>query len=270
MTSKVYFRGSRNEARNLVRRLTRMLVGKEADTGGVARGVFLAVGFAALSSIKEDFIVKSRGGTGADGVKWKPLTKEYLAYGRRFGRGEQASLKKAAGLGKSNRLAPGQNKGLLTAAQLKRWKQIFTRTLARMLLSLPPGEAKARAAQIAWSVLKREGAKTKLEVYGNRVVDINRDTGVLFNSLSPGEMSGEGPLATYAKPSGDGGSDQIFQTISNGVIVGTNVAYAAAVNKIRPIVPEEAPQAWQEEWAGVAAKALEVGARMVFEGSTSL
>lgn len=270
MSTKVYFRGSRQEAKNLVYRLMRVLTGQEPDTGGIARGVFLAVGFAALSSIKEDFIVKSRGGTGADGVKWKPLTKEYLAYGRRFGRGEAAGLKKAAGLGRANRLAPGTNKGLLTVAQKKRWGQIFARTLARMLLSLPPGEAKARAAQIAWTVLKREGAKTKLEVYGNRVVDINRDTGILFNSLSPGQISGEGSTSTYSKPSGDGGDQQIFETIGNGVIVGTNVAYAAAVNAIRPIVPTEAPAAWQEEWSEVAGKAVEIAARMVFEGSVAL
>lgn len=270
MTTKVYFRGTRNQARSLVYRLVQMLSGREPDTGGVARGVFLAVGFAALSSIKDDFIVKSRGGVGADGVKWKPLTREYLAYGRRFGPGEAARLKKGAGLGRANRLAPGGKKGLLTVDQQKRWNQIFARTLARMLLSLPEGEAKARAAQIAWAQLKREGAKTKLEVYGTRIVDINRDTGILFNSLSPGELSGEGPAATYSKPGGDGGDQQIFQTIGNGVIVGTNVAYAAAVNKIRPIVPEEAPEAWKEEWADVAAKALEIGARMVFEGSIAL
>ena len=248
----------------------RVLAGKEPDTAGVARGVFLAVGFAALGSIKADFITKSRGGTGADGVKWKPLSKEYLAYGRRFGPGEESSLKKAAGLGRGNRLAPGTNKGLLTTAQLKRWRQIFGQVLHRMLLSLSPGEAKARAAQIAWATLKREGAKTKLEVYGNRIVDINRDTGVLFNSLSPGQMGGEGPTAIYTKPSGDGGSDQIFETVTNGIIVGTNVEYAEAVNKIRPIVPKEAPTVWQEEWGQVAAEALEIGARMVFEGSLSL
>ncbi len=270
MTTKVYFRGSQAEAKNLVYRLMRVLTGGEPDAGGIARGVFLAVGFAALSSIKDDFITKSRGGTGADGVKWKPLTKEYLAYGRRFGPGEAAGLKKAAGLGRSHRLAPGQNKGLLTAAQKKRWGQIFASTLARLLHSLPDGEAKARAAQIAWTILKREGAKTKLEVFGNRTVDINRDTNILFNSLSPGELNGEGPSATYSKPSGDGGDQQIFQTIGNGVIVGTNVAYAAAVNKIRPIVPEEAPHPWQEEWGEVAAKAVEIAARMVFEGSIAL
>lgn len=270
MTTKVYFRGSRSEAKNLVYRLMRMLTGAEPDSGGIARGVFLAIGFAALSSIKEDFITKSRGGTGADGVKWKPLTKEYLAYGRRFGKGEQSSLKKAAGLGKANRFAPGQNKGLLTAAQKKRWGQIFASTLARLLTSLPPAEAKARAAQIAWAILKREGAKTKLEVYGSRIVDINRDTGILFNSLSPGQLGGEGPASAYAKPSGDGGDQQIFETISNGIIVGTNVPYAAAVNALRPIVPEEAPEAWRQEWAEVTAKALEVAARMVLEGSVAL
>lgn len=255
-----------------------MLSGQDPDTAGLARGVFLAAGFEALSCIKSDFITKSRGGTGADGNKWQPLSKKYLAYGRRFGSGEQASLKKAAGLGRQNRLAPGQNKGLLTTDQLKRWNKIFAQTLTRMLLSLPPAQAKARAAQIAWATLKREGAKTKLEVYGNRTVDILKDTGILLNSLSPGQMGGAGPASSYTKPSGDGGDQQIFEAISNGIIVGTNVPYAAVHNfgstklgiPARPFLPKEAPDVWKQDIADTTAKALEQAARLVFEGAISL
>lgn len=247
---------------------------------GVARGVFLAVGFAALSDIKQDFIRKSRGEIGEDGVKWKPLSKEYLAYGRRFGKGEQAALKKAAGLGRANRFSPGNKTpsepgvgplpnrmgGMLTGFQVKRWWQVYFQHRNRLMLSMSPQEAKSRAAQIAWATIKREGAKTKLEVYGSRVVDINRDTGVLLNSLSPGELTGGNPV-NYVKPVIDGGDQQVFEALSNGVVVGTNVAYAAAVNKIRPFIPKRIPEAWSQRWMGVANDAILIGARVLFVGA---
>lgn len=285
-STKVYFRGSREDAREVVRNLIDILTGKVRDSMNIAQGVFLALGFAALSDIKADFVRKSRGMTGEDGETWPPLSREYLAYQRRFGPGEKASLRKAAGVTAGMKYAPGgilkttviehtitekivQNKGLLTKPQLKRWNQIFARMAARLSLTMPPGEAKARAAQIAWATLKREGAKTLLEVYGNRQVDILRDTGVLLNSLSPGRITG----GTYSKPTADGGELQIFDTIANGVIVGTNVPYAAVHNNgsqkrgipKRQFLPKEAPTVWLQRWAAVANQALLVAARMAFQ-----
>ncbi|MGH9932599.1 MAG: hypothetical protein ACREA9_25630, partial [Pyrinomonadaceae bacterium] len=80
MSSKIYFRGSREQAKDVVCNLTQILSGKVRDTLGIATGVFLAIGFAALSDIKADFVRKSRGGIGEDGEKWPPLSPEYLAY----------------------------------------------------------------------------------------------------------------------------------------------------------------------------------------------
>jgi hypothetical protein len=265
MSHVVYFRGSRAQARQIVQGLTSLLTGRTADSLGVARGVFLAIGFAALSDIKADFVRKSRGETGEDGVQWAPLSKEYLAYQRRFGPGEKTALRKAAGITRGQRYGVGgpggNNMGLLTKAQQKRWKAIFARALQRLLLTMPAEAAKARAGQIAWATLKREGAKTLLEVFGNRQVEINRDSGILLNSLSPGELS----FDHYDRPGAEGGEQQVFSAIANGVIVGTNVPYAAAVNKRRPFLPERAPQAWLERWAAVASQALLVGARLLFQ-----
>ncbi len=157
----------------------------------IVQGVFLAIGFAALSDIHADFVRKARGDVGEDGNKWPRLSPKYLAYGRRFGPGEQSRLKAAAGLGRANSKAPGGNSGLLTASQLKRWRQIYGTRLARFAASMPLAQAKAKAAAIAWATLKAEGAKTKLEVYGNRQVEVLRDTGILLNSLSMGQMGAE-------------------------------------------------------------------------------
>jgi hypothetical protein len=84
MAEVVYFRGNRQQARDLVRAMKGMLTGQSPDTLGIARGVFLSVGFAALGDIRRDFIVKSRGGTGEDGVKWDALKPATIA-ARRVG-----------------------------------------------------------------------------------------------------------------------------------------------------------------------------------------
>ncbi|MEX2176195.1 MAG: hypothetical protein WD872_17670 [Pirellulaceae bacterium] len=205
--------------------------------------------------------------------KWPLLSPAYLAYQRRFGRGEKAQLKADAGVGKGQRFGVAGNKGLLTKAQQKRWNGIFAAMLARLLLSMSPAEAKQRTAQIAWAKLKAEGAKTLIDVFGHRTVQILRDTGVLLNSLSPGKLTGTGAHVNYAPPSAEGGEDQVFEAIGNGVIVGTNVPYAASHNygdpkrgiPKRQFLPAEAPQVWLDRWADVANQALSIGIRAALE-----
>lgn len=253
----VAFNGARNEAARIIRALLSSLTGHARMNA--ARGVFIAIGIATLSEIHEDFIVKARGGTGADGTTWKRLSPKTLAYGRRFGPGEQAALKKAAGLGRGNRLAPGGKSGLLTAAELKEWRKVYASRLARFAATMPLSEAKGKAAAIAWAVMKAKGAKTKLEVYGNREHEVLRDTGILANSLSVGIVSGQ----EYQRPMVDGGEDQIFALLDNGVIVGTNVIYARShhegLNGLpkRPILPENGlPPQWEERIIDAGMRAL--------------
>jgi len=278
MSDIVTFRGGRKEAARVVRSLIASLTGQARSDA--ARGVFLAIGVAALSEIQGDFVRKSRGGTGQDGVKWQRLSPKTLAYSRRFGPGEKAQLKRDAGLGPANRFAPGgrasfessisstgfgsyqQNTGLLTAAQMKRWRMIFATRLARFAATMPMAQAKARAAAIAWSVLKSEGAKTKLEVFGNRPHEPLRDTGVLLNSLSVGTWSGD----SYVKPNMDGGEQQIFEMEYNGVTVGTNVLYARTHNEgdpkrgipARPFIPppDRIPGVWLDNILAAGMRAV--------------
>lgn len=266
MSNVVHFRGSRAEAAQIVRDLHAALTGRQGGSD-LAKGVFLAVGFAALSDIKDDFVRKADGAAGEDGVTWKPLSPEYLAYQRRFGRSEKSQLKTAAGLGKPHRFGAGGNKGLLTKEQQKRWNQIFASRLARFLLSMDEGAAKAKAAQIAWATLKREGARTMLDVFGHRKVQIQRDTGVLLNSLSPGELSGGAASVVYTPPGEPGGEQQIMQAIEQGVIVGTNVPYAAACQKQRPFLPDEnrIPEAWRERWAESTKQAIVVAIKHAYQ-----
>lgn len=265
----VAFNGARHEAARIIRALLASLTGQSRLDA--ARGVFIAIGIAALTEVHQDFIVKARGGVGADGTVWPRLSPKTLAYSRRFGPGEQASLKKAAGLGRGNRLAPGGKSGLLTAAELKEWRKVYGSRLARFAVTMPLSAAKAKAAAIAWAVMKARGAKTKLEVYGHREHEVLRDTGILANSLSVGIVSGD----NYQRPSVDGGEQQVFTLLENGVIIGTNVLYARAHHEglrglpKRPIVPEDGrmPQVWIDRILDAGMRALSTAIEQSLSGA---
>ncbi len=270
MVSRVYFRGTREQARAIIDEVRASLVGSGPDRFRIAEATHTAIGLQALKDVKKDFIRKARGGVGEDGVQWPRLSPETLAYSRRFGKGEEAALKKAAGLGRANRYAP-TGKGLLTKAQLESWKKHFRIALALFAANHPVPDATSIAAAIAWKRVKEEGAKTKLEVYGNRAHEVLRDTGVLLNSLSPGKLGGDG--VTYAKPNGPGGNDQVFQHLANGVIIGTNVPYAKfhqsgePRKKLprRPFLPDRIPQVWIDRWVTAASLSIAAGFRQAFE-----
>jgi hypothetical protein len=211
----VSVRDTRSAAAAALRKLPALLAGREPDPLGIAREVQLRAGVAALSQVQQAFLIKSRGGTGADGIKWKPLSRKTIA-GRRVTRGE----KKELGIG-GRRV-----RGLLTPAEDREWRKIYASRLARLRLDLPEPAARARAAQIAWATLKARGARTKLDVLGGRQVDILRDTSRLFRSLNAG---------VDATPSGE--PDQVFELKPGAVIVGTNVVYAGPQHRVRPLWP---------------------------------
>jgi hypothetical protein len=253
----IAFRGNAEDARRAIKEVIGRLTGKTPDQGGLARSVFSALGFQALSDVSEAFVTKSKGGTDEAGISWPPLSKEYLAYQRRFGAGEKTALKRAAGLGPQHNRGIGGNRGLLTAQQQKRWQKLFAKNLTWLAARYDIGTAKGIAAGMAWNQLKAEGAKTMLEVFGNRKVDILRDTGVLFNSISPGHFDGN----DYEKPS----ENQVFTTLTDGVIVGTNVPYAGAHDNPqragypkREIFPKRIPTVWMQRLADVGIAAIAI------------
>lgn len=256
MSERVYFRGGRSEARAVARSLVALLVGREPDRLGVARGVLLSVGLAALSDIAADYVRKARGLTGEDGVKWQPLKPETIA---------------------RRRVGPRDMKD----ASIKEREQIrqaaYKRHLKRLLLSLPPDAAAAKAKQLAGQEATRRTGKTKVQTLGGRQVEMLRDTGVLLNSLSPGQLSSSGPDAAYTPPGDEGGEAQVLETLAGGVIVGTTVEYAATHQygdrlrgiPARPFLPErEAPLEWRERWARAAERALQQGAKRLYEAGS--
>ena len=232
---------SRADVEHFLRSLPDVLAGNVPDRYGIARGMRARVGYTMLSLVKLDFEEKGRGRSGADGEKWKPLSKHYLAYQR------PVTGRKPPKAGKH---APGGKDGFLTKAQLKRWRQIYARNLARFAVDMDLAAAKARAAAIAWTVLKQQGAQTKLEVFGNRQVGVDYQIGVnsgaMRNSLTPGQLNESGVDATYAAAD----ESQVFEETQSSVVVGSGMAYAGAFHKLRKLWPDTFPDDWWEEITG--------------------
>lgn len=238
--------------------LKQILLGREVDRYGIARGFSLRLAVAFLSKVKQSFIAKARGGTDEAGDSWPPLTKEYLAYGR-----GPKSTRTAGGL------APGGKDGFMTPAELKQWRMIFARNLKWLAARMSLDEAKGVAAAIAWKAMKRAGVRTKLEVFGNRPHEILRDRGILFNSLSPGILVESGPSASYSEP-----DSQVVRVLPGEVAVGTNVAYAAyhhnakSPSRRRRLWPDgqRLPANWVQSFIRHASAGLESAIRAIAAG----
>lgn len=275
----IHFRGGRQLAKQLAYRLVSMLTGREPDSLGIARGVFTALGFAALSDIHADFIRKASGAQGEDGVTWKPLKPATIA-GRRLGPKDK-QLPHIAGRLQAEKDAAAAARKRFTAAA----KDLRKRLVARFSLSMSPDEARRRAnKQIAAErkaadfrlrgqiALARATGQRRQDVLSQRQVDILRDTGVLLNSLSPGEISGNGPSMIYQPPTDPGGDQQVFGLFASGVIVGTTVAYARTHQDgngnvpARPFLPTNGvPQVWLDRWAAVGQQAVASGAQLLYQ-----
>jgi len=87
-TQTIYFRGSRDDVRKLLRQVPRALAGKDGDPTGAVRDLQLAAGMTALSLIKDAFVQKARGGTDAAGDSWAPLADSTKRKKRRRGNPE--------------------------------------------------------------------------------------------------------------------------------------------------------------------------------------
>lgn len=225
MSATVTFHGSRADVEAIVARLPAILAGTDPVAADQVEQILLRGGVALLSKIQQAFIVKSRGGTDEAGISWPPLKRATIA-GRRITTAE----KRATGV------TGRRERGLLTPAENRRWRKYYATALAWLRLSLPEGEAKARAAQIAWTKLKKEGAVTRLALFGGRQVDMLRDTGELFRSLSPGVGADAG---------------QILDGKPGRIIVGTNKKpwhHAGIPGKLpsRPFWPVDGtlPESW--------------------------
>ncbi len=197
----VTFQGSKDEFRDLLRQIAAASSGEGNDPTGLVRGLQLRLGVAFLSQVQQDFIRKSRGMIGTDGITWPPLKPETIAR-RRI----TAAERKEAGIGGRRTL------GKLTPEEETEWKRVYDARLIQFRKFYDEKKARSKAGEFAsWWIKKKRGGKTKIAIFGARKVDILRDTSELFRSFSPGVED---------QPSGADG--QIFEVEQGAVIVGTN------------------------------------------------
>lgn len=241
------------EVRDRVRLLGAMLSGRVVDSHGIGKSFSTAIGVAALGSIREAFVTKARGGTDALGIKWPPLKPETISR-RRVGPGDTRAPKR----GSKADVIEAASRSFAIKQRERIRKREYRKSLKSLLLKLPEPEAQRRAAQIAGQIATRRTGKTRVRVLGGRDVEILRDTGVLLNSLTPGELVGE----QYAAP-----DDQVFEASAGRAVVGSSVVYANTHDRGDPsrniprrqILPDEGqtlPQQWTEDWADAGERVL--------------
>lgn len=234
--------------RATLRRALSALPARARSGGPVASAMLTRIGLTILGRIRTAFIAKARGGADEAGEAWKPLSPKTVAYSKTRQRGKGGRTRTE----KKRDARPSQ---ALSKKQQERWWEVYRRTLAAS-----KGD-KGRAARTAWAVLKAEGARTLVDKYGGRQVEILRDTGLLLNSLSPGTSSAE----------------QVFRVGPGEVIVGTNRKGAAGHhNGIPGKLPQRrlwpAPGKWPASWwADVCEQAkqglLDLAAQLAKEAS---
>lgn len=182
------------------------------------RSAFVAsLTFNLFKKIHTAFVLKSKGGTDDQGLRWKPLKRSTIASRPIRGRGTLALSRRSR-----------KGRGLLTKSQQIRWNGIYSSNLTRLAQFMPIQAASAKAAMLAWGILKKEGAETRIDKLGSRKVDILVDSGKLKNSLKPGRLVADEYIPT---------ANQIYKKSNYSLTIGTSVEYAKRVHKIRKFWP---------------------------------
>ena len=229
MSETIYLTAKRAAVRDAIRKIPGMMAGREGGQEAV-KGVLCRIGFAALTEIREAFVVKAAGGTDESGLKWKPLKRETVAYSRRH----------PGVLWPGKKRAPFAPSWMLTKEQRKRWWALYNQfggTAPSGAAYHGKGVSHGWAAARAWQIIKAEGATTLLDAYGDTKVDILRDTGLLLNSLTPGIANLDGNATI---------EEQVFQPGIGEITIGTRRKLAAVNHKTRPLWPK--PQNWPDSW----------------------
>src|SRR3974390_99998 len=112
----IYVRTTRQRLSQAIRSIPLAARGNIGAAQEAAKGLLLRIGMAALSKVRQAFVVKARGGTDECGLKWPPISPPTIAYSRRH----------------PNVLWPGRLRApfapswMLTDKQRKRWWQLNT------------------------------------------------------------------------------------------------------------------------------------------------
>lgn len=248
MVSRLVVRVNRDEVRRRIYALPRVLSGRESFNGGgeIARGFALRLATTTMSFLKTAFIVKARGGVDAAGEKWKPLAPSTIMARMRKGK---------PGLINRRRVLAG--KAVRKAESDLRHAKTFRKGLAT--------EVRMQAAKMRLKRAWRDYAAAAENI------EILRDTGRMFNSLSPG-FRGELMPGQFVSQDGLLMTDGHLDVRPGEAVFGTNIPYAKKHHfgdgrcPQRRLWPEVSkwPGVWWSDLRHAAQTGLERAAKLVF------
>lgn len=206
------------------------------------------VGQALLAHVQEAYIVKARGGTGDDGIKWDWIQAgTLLARMRRAGHltrpgqkdAKHTTGKAAAGLTHFMKIKQPGGKKYEEARQAN--NAVLRRLASAGVIKTVTGgkgDARFKTGAII-GIVKDKKTGTIRESLRKRIspsqgaYEIGRDTGMQVNTLQPAKR-------------GSAGASMEFEP--GAVTVGAAMDYSEYFDKARPIIPEHIPEAWQAEF----------------------
>lgn len=192
------------------------------------------IGTQILSYVKLDYVAKSRGGTGTDGIHWAPLKVGTIL----------ARLRKAGHL-KTRRVA-GTNRTEGVIAKSVKANEALFKQLARAGVKFRDKKGNAIKGTKPRSKAGNTVGTTK-EIREKSVklapgsYQIGVDTGLQLNSAGPG----------YKGPDGKGGN--VMTYTEDTVTVGFGRSYSEHFDKHRKLIPDVLPEPWRKELEGMVA-----------------
>lgn len=214
---RVRWTGTKAELMTALRALPKILAGGAPDPTGLVEGMQLRLGSKLLSHIKDAYELKSEGGTDAMGIQWPPLAPSTLGLRRKV-----TGAKTISKLQASLKELPTHRKRLI-AAQRERLLNLYApgagaarqrRQALRFLRLMQPYLAPTRYKKLVSEIKEQKPEKAKQLALSGGFAQMLRDTGRLFNSLSPGTVGG----------------DQVLHSVPGKVIVGSNVKTRNGIN----------------------------------------
>ncbi len=201
------------------------------------------IGTQILSFVKLDYIAKSRGGTGTDGIKWAPIKVGTIL----------ARLRKAGHL--KSRPVPGTNRRIGVVAKSVKANEALFKQLARAGVkfrdkkgnTIKGNRPRSKAGN---TVGTTKAVRQKSVNLAPGSYQIGVDTGLQLNSAGPG----------YSAPDGKGGNVTTYT--EDSVTVGFGRSYSGYFDKHRKLMPEVLPDPWRKELEDMVAT---VGGRIVEE-----
>lgn len=199
------------------------------------RDILETIGVQLLSYAKLDYVTKSRGGTGTDGIKWAPIKVGTIL----------ARLRKAGHI--KSRPVAGTNRQTSVVAKTVKANEALFKQLARAGVKFRDKKGKvvkgnSPRAKAGNTVGVTKAVRSKSVTLSPGSYQIGVDTGLQLNSASPG----------YKGNDGKGGN--VFQQDDVSVTVGFGRSYSDYFDKHRKLFPDTLPDPWREGLEEIAAR----------------